>query len=242
MRFDTRQLLGVINALVVTTIAASCVFVAGAPNGNTLTANEKAAGWTLLFDGTTTSGWRGYQQKNAPAGWTVANGELTRSGNGGDLITANQYADFELSIDWKIAANGNSGIFYRGVEAQDAPIYQSAPEYQLLDNARHPDAKNGPDRTAGANYDLIAPSKDVCHPAGQWNSTRILVKGAHVEHWLNDVKVVEYELWTPEWRNLVANNKFKDWPTYGMAKSGHIALQDHGDQVAFKNVKIRVLK
>jgi hypothetical protein len=105
-----------------------------------------------------------------------------------------------------------------------------------------PDAKNGPDRFAGANYALIAPSKAVCHPAGQWNSTRILARGAHVEHWLNGEKVVDYELWTPAWKALVANSKFKQWPSYGLAKSGHIGLQDHGNAVAFKNIKIRVLK
>jgi Domain of Unknown Function (DUF1080) len=207
---------------------------------NTLTAAEKAAGWKLLFDGKTTTGWHAYQKKDV-TGWTVTNGELTRTGQGGDLVTNDQYADFELSVDWKIAPKGNSGIFYRGLETEER-IYHTAPEYQVLDNDGHPDAKNGPDRFAGANYDLIAPAKNVCHPAGQWNSTRILVRGAHVEHWLNGEKVVEYELWTPEWKTLVANNKFKQWPSYGMAKSGHIGLQDHGDTVAFKNIKLRVLK
>jgi hypothetical protein len=208
---------------------------------NTLTAAEKSAGWKLLFDGKTPSGWHTYQKKGVTEGWSVVNGELTRTGRGGDLVTDAQYADFELSIDWKIAANGNSGIFYRGLETEER-IYYTAPEYQVLDNDGHPDAKNGPDRLAGANYDLIPPSKNVCHPAGQWNSTRILVRGAHVEHWLNGEKVVEYEFWTPEWQALVANNKFKAWPTYGMAKAGHIAIQDHGDTVAFKNIKLRILK
>jgi hypothetical protein len=263
MRIDARQILGLFGGAV----AAASLFVSGesspsaqttsaitatsaalattaqatAAADNTLTAAEKAAGWKLLFDGKTTTGWRGYQKKEAPAGWTVVNGELTRTGEGGDLVTNDPYADFELAIDWKIAPKGNSGIFYRGLETEER-IYYTAPEYQVLDNDGHPDAKNGPDRFAGANYDLIAPAKNVCHPAGQWNSTRILVRGAHVEHWLNGEKVVEYEFWTPEWKALVANNKFKQWPSYGMAKAGLIGLQDHGDTVAFKNIKIRLLK
>jgi hypothetical protein len=222
-----------------TVVATSAAAVAAADN--TLTAQEQSAGWKLLFDGKTTTGWRGYQQKTAPAGWQVVNGELTRTGEGGDLVSADQYADFELAIDWKIAPNGNSGIFYRGLETQER-LYYTAPEYQVLDNDGHPDAKNGPDRYAGANYALIAPSTQVCHPAGQWNSTRILARGAHLEHWLNGEKVVEYELWSPEWKALVANSKFKQWPSYGLAKSGYIGLQDHGNAVAFKNIKIRVLK
>jgi hypothetical protein len=229
------------NAAAAQGAAPNAAAAQGAAPDNSLTAAEKAAGWKLLFDGKTTTGWHAYQKKDVPAGWTVTNGELTRTGQGGDLVSNDQYADFELSIDWKIAPKGNSGIFYRGLETEER-IYYTAPEYQVLDNDGHPDAKNGPDRFAGANYDLIAPSKNVCHPAGQWNSTRILVRGAHVEHWLNGEKVVEYEFWTPEWKALVANNKFKQWPSYGMAKAGHIGLQDHGDTVAFKNIKLRVLK
>jgi hypothetical protein len=225
----------------VSTASAVAAAQAGAAADNTLTAAEKAAGWKLLFDGKAISGWHVYQKKGTTTGWSIVNGELTRTAEGGDLVTDDQYADFELSIDWKIAPKGNSGIFYRGLETEER-IYYTAPEYQVLDNDGHPDAKNGPDRFSGANYDLIPPSKNVCHPADQWNSTRILVKGAHVEHWLNGEKVVEYEFWTPEWKALVANNKFKAWPSYGMAKTGHIALQDHGNTVAFKNIKIRVLK
>jgi hypothetical protein len=215
--------------------------VAAAEADNTLTAQEQSAGWKLLFDGKTTTGWRGYKQTTPPAGWQAVNGELTRTGEGGDLVTADQYADFELAIDWKIAPNGNSGIFYRGLETEER-IYYTAPEYQVIDNDGHPDAKNGPDRYAGANYALNPSPKTACHPAGQWNSTRILARGAHVEHWLNGEKVVEYELWSPEWKALVAKSKFKAWPSYGLAKSGYIGLQDHGNAVAFKNVKIRVLK
>jgi hypothetical protein len=210
---------------------------------NTLTAPEQAEGWRLLFDGTSLAGWRGYRQTTAPEGWKVVDGAITRVGKAGDLVSADAYANFELRVDFRIAPNGNSGIFYRGVESEDGPVYHSAPEYQVIDNAGHPDAKNGPDRYCGANYALNPPAnKDACKPAGEWNSARIVVNGAHVEHWLNGEKVVEYELWSDKWKAEVAASKFKAWPTYGMAKSGLIALQDHGDDVAFKNIKIKVLK
>jgi hypothetical protein len=209
---------------------------------NALTATEKTDGWRLLFDGTSLAGWRGYRETTAPSGWKVVDGAITLVGQGGDLVTADTFSNFELKIDFKIALKGNSGIFYRGVESADGPIYYSAPEYQVLDNLGHPDAKNGPDRFCGANYALDPPSnKDACKPAGEWNSARIVVNGAHVEHWLNGEKVVEYELWSQKWKDEVAASKFKEWPTYGMAKSGLIALQDHGAEVAFKNIKIKVL-
>ena len=210
---------------------------------NTLTASEQAEGWRLLFDGASLAGWRGYRQTTAPDGWKVVDGAITLVGKGGDLVTADTFANFELKIDFKLAPNGNSGIFYRGVESPDGPIYYSAPEYQVIDNAGHPDAKNGPDRYCGANYALEAPAKaEACHPAGQWNSARIVVNGAHVEHWLNGEKMVEYELWSDKWKAQVAASKFKAWPAYGMAKSGLIAVQDHGNDVAFRNIKIKVLK
>jgi Domain of Unknown Function (DUF1080) len=210
---------------------------------NTLTAPEQAEGWRLLFDGTSLAGWRGYRQTSAPAGWQVVDGAITRVGKGGDLVTAETFSNFELKIDFRIAANGNSGIFYRGVESADGPIYRSAPEYQVLDNAGHPDAKNGPDRFCGGNYALEAPSNPgACKPAGEWNSARIVVNGAHVEHWLNGEKMVEYDLWSDTWKAQVAASKFKEWPTYGMSKSGLIALQDHGNDVGFKNIKVKVLK
>ena len=210
---------------------------------NTLTAPEKADGWRLLFDGTSLAGWRGYRQTTAPDGWKVVDGAITRVGKAGDLVTAEEFANFELKVDFKIAPRGNSGIFYRGVESADGPVYYSAPEYQVIDNAGHPDAKNGPDRYCGANYALNPPTnKDACKPAGEWNSARIVINGAHVEHWLNGEKVVEYELWSDKWKAEVAASKFKAWPAYGMSKSGVIALQDHGDDVAFKNIKVKVLK
>jgi hypothetical protein len=213
----------------------------GAAADNTLTAKEKADGWKLLFDGKTTNGWRVYGKKGTPEGWKAVDGVLTRVAQEGDLITTDQYENFDLTIDWKIAEGGNSGIFYHGIEKEGQPIYYSAPEYQLLDNARHPDAKNGPSHQCGSDYDLIAFSKDVCKPAGEWNSSRIVIRGPHVEHWLNGEKIVEYELWSDAWKQLVAKSKFAKWPDYGMAKTGYIGLQEHGFKIEFKNIKIKVL-
>jgi len=206
---------------------------------NTLTAGEKAGGWRLLFDGTSLAGWRGFKSDKAPEGWKAVDGVLTREGKGGDLLTVEEFGDFELSLEWKIEKSGNSGIFYRGVEDSSA-IYWSAPEMQILDNAGHSDGKN-PSRTAGSNYDLHTPVRDVTKPLGEWNEARILAKGAHVEHWMNGVKLLEYELWSPDWEARVKASKFAPHPSYGRAKKGHIGLQDHGNPVWFRNIKIRPL-
>jgi hypothetical protein len=221
-------------------LSSSSVRAAADPD-NTLTPAEKKEGFVLLFDGKTLDGWHVYHKKEAITGWKIANDAITRAGEDGDLITDKEYGDFELRIDWKISPKGNSGILYRGSETEEH-FYFTAPEYQVLDNEGHPDGKNGPTRWAGANYALIAPSQTVVKPVGEWNSARIIARGAHVEHWLNGVKIVEYELWSPEWKALVAGSKFKQWPSYGMSKSGHIGLQDHGADVAFKNIKIKVLQ
>ena len=210
----------------------------GAPN--TLTPQEKAAGWRLLFDGTSLDGWRGYNKPTAPDPWKVVNGEVTLTGKGGDLVTKDQFDDFELKLDWRLLKpGGNSGVFFHGVETSD-PIYYSAPEIQIIDNKGHKDAVT-PTHTAGSNYDLDAPSRDMTKPIGEWNELRVVVKGPHVEQWLNGTKVVEYELWSPEWEKKVKASKFAKWPGYGRAKTGHIALQDHGDPVAFRNIKLRPL-
>jgi len=216
------------------------ITAADAPN--TLTAAEKKDGWKLLFDGTTTNGWRGFKKDTVPAGWKAVDGALTRVDKAGDLITTDKYADFDLTFEWRIAKNGNSGVFYHVAEAPDLDtVYRTGPEYQLIDNEGHPDAKNGPDRWAGANYALNAPTKSETRPIGEWNQSRIVVKGPHVEHWLNGTKVVEYELWSPDWKARVAKSKFNTMPRYGMEKTGYIALQDHGNEVAFRNMKIKVL-
>jgi len=206
---------------------------------NTLTVKEKAAGWRLLFDGKTTAGWRGYRQDSIPDGWQAVDGALTRIGRGGDIITIDEFDDFELAVDWKLGPGGNSGIFYRVVEGADL-MWKMAPEMQLLDDAGHKDLT--PEQYTGANYALHAPTSKAAKPPGNWNQARIVVKGPHVEHWLNGVKVVDYELWTDEWQRRVKASKFKDDERYGMAKKGHIGLQDHGDLVSFRNIKVRPLK
>ncbi len=207
---------------------------------NELTEEEKAAGWQLLFDGQSLDHWRGYKKEQAPEGWVAQDGTLARIKGGGDIITKEKYSSFELQLEWKISEGGNSGIFYRAIEGKGA-IYQSAPEMQVLDNKKHGDGKN-PKTSAGANYALIACPKDVSKPAGEWNAVKLIVKGNHVEHWLNGEQMVSYELGSPEWQELVKNSKFKNWPDYGKADSGHIGLQDHGNLVWFRNIKIRPLQ
>jgi hypothetical protein len=204
---------------------------------NTLTSEEKSGGWKLLFDGTTTNGWRGFKQKTPPAGWQVIDGTLTRVGEGGDLMTAAQYASFELRLEWKVPPGGNSGVMFR-VSEDALETYHTGPEMQILDNARHRDGKN-PLTSAGACYALYAPSKDVTRPVGTWNSIRLIVDGNNVQHWLNDVLVVRYELGSPDWTSKVAASKFNEWPQFGRNARGHLVLQDHGDRVAFRNIKIR---
>jgi len=209
---------------------------------NTLSSKEKKEGWKLLFDGTTMNGWRIYQNKKVDD-WDVKNGELYCKAEGvtkrADLITNEKYENFELQIDWKIAPKENSGIIYMVTEDNGA-TYESGPEYQLIDDLGYP-AKLSDKQLSGANYDMNAPSAKVAKPAGEFNHTKIVINKGHVEHWLNGTKVVDYQLWTPEWEQTKANSKWKDVKTYGMSKSGHIALQDHGGGVAFKNIKLKPL-
>jgi len=208
---------------------------------NTLSAAEQSAGWRMLFDGKTTNGWRGYKEKTMPAGWMVMDGTLMKDRGVGDILTTDQFGDFELALDWKIGNAGNSGVFYRGTEEYDH-IYWSAPEYQLLDDANAADGKSRL-TSAGAAYALYPSPAGVVKPADQWNSTRIIVKGAHVEHWLNGQKLLEYELWSPDWKAKVKASKFSDYPNYGMARRGYVAIQgDHDGVLSLRNIKIRELK
>ncbi len=166
-------------------------------------------------------------------------GEIVRTTGGGDLITEQQFTDFELRLEWKISTGGNSGIFYRGSEEYDA-IYWSAPEMQVLDDAVHADGQNRL-TSAGSDYGLYPAPAGVVKPAGEWNAVRLIVRGNHVEHWLNGQKVVEYELGSPDWTAKVAASKFKEWPDYGKMTRGHIGLQDHGDRVWYRNIRIKML-
>jgi hypothetical protein len=198
--------------------------------------------WRTLFDGTSLDAWRGYKQDKAPDGWKIVDGTLFKDTSVADLLTKDEFGDFELSLEWKISAGGNAGIFYRGTEEYDH-IYWSAPEYQLLDNEKADDNQSRLTMAASA-YALYPPAAAAKpKPVGQWNMTRILAKGAHVEHWLNGTKAVAYELWSPDWEAKVKASKFKDYPNYGRAKKGHIGLQgDHEGTLAFRNIRIRELK
>jgi len=206
---------------------------------NFLTADEQAGGCKLLFDGQTTAGWRGYRKDHMPDGWQVKDQCLVRVGPGSDIITEDQWADFELQIEWRVCAAGNSGIFYRVNEEFDWPFF-TGPEFQVLDNAEHADGRS-PLTSAGSNYALHAPVRDVTAPVGFFNQVRIVCNGPHVEHWLNGERIVKYELWNDEWKQMVADTKFKAWPNYGLMQKGHIVLQDHGDMVWYRNIKIRAL-
>ncbi|HKG92123.1 MAG TPA: DUF1080 domain-containing protein [Gemmatimonadaceae bacterium] len=196
-------------------------------------------GWRSLFDGRTTAGWRGYRSDSMPAGWHVVDGALVREATAGDIVTAETFRNFELSLQWKISPGGNSGIMYRVTEDQEHP-YETGPEMQVLDDQRHRDGRSRL-TSSGALYGLYPAPEGAVKPVGEWNSARILVDGTHVEHWLNGVKMADAEIGSADWNARVAASKFRQWPGYAKAASGHIALQDHGDWVAFRDIRVRVL-
>jgi hypothetical protein len=206
---------------------------------NTLSERERREGWRLLFDGRTTAGWRGYKQTTMPAGWEVVEGALTRTGATTDIITVDTFRNFELALEWRITSGGNSGIFFRAIEG-DGGIYEYAPEMQVLDDAGHPDGRSEL-TSAGSNFALHPAPRGVVKPAGQWNSVRIRAQGNHVQQWMNGTLVVDYEIGSDDWKRRVAASKFAAWPAYGLAPEGHVGLQEHGNQVAFRSIKIRVL-
>lgn len=197
--------------------------------------------WRLLFDGATVSGWRGYKTDTMPAGWFVRDSALMKTRGTRDIMTVDQFGNFELAFDWKIATGGNAGVFYRGTEEYDH-VYWSGPEYQLLDDANAPDGRSRL-TSAGSAFGLYPSPAGILKPAGEWNATRILVNGPHVEHWLNGAKLLEYELWSPNWEAKKQASKFRAWPNYGMARRGHIAIQgDHSGELALRNIRIREIK
>jgi hypothetical protein len=220
-------------------------------NMNTLSKKEKKEGWVLLFNGKTTDGWRGYDKAAFPEkGWVVEDGTLhvigssrgEAGGGGGDLLYDKKYRNFELSLEWKVSEGGNSGIFYLAQEIPGEPVWKSAPEMQILDNEKHPDAKLGVNgnRMAGSLYDLIPGDPKAVKPAGEWNKVEIMVYKGTVVHFVNGKQVLEYHLWTEDWNNMVKNSKFKDYSWFlDTAEEGYIVLQDHGDDVWFRNIKIK---
>jgi hypothetical protein len=249
------------NVLFVMMMIAAVVFSSCAEQvgPNQLSKKEKEEGYQLLFDGISMENFRGYCREDVPSAWVVEEGTIHIKGSGkgeagasdgGDIITRNKYRNFELTLEWKVSEGGNSGIFYLAQEVcgNDSvpgdPIYKSSPEMQILDNERHPDAKLGKDgnRQAGSLYDLLPATPQNANPAGEWNKVVITVYKGTVIHNQNGENVVEYHLWTDDWKAMCANSKFAEWPNFiNTAEEGFIGLQDHGDDVWFRNIKIKEL-
>jgi len=219
---------------------------------NTLTPQEQAEGWKLLFDGKTTTGWRNAHAQGFPEkGWLVKDGILSvvesggaEAAHGGDIVTVDEFGDFEWKLDAQLTKGANSGVKYFVTEKLGTPGRGSAIglEYQLLDDAQHPDAKmgRGGNRTFGSLYDLIAaPASRPVKAIGEWNSVHIISKGTKVEHWLNGTKLLEFDRASADFKKLVAVSKYKDFKGFGEAKSGHLLIQDHGNTVAFRNIKVK---
>jgi hypothetical protein len=205
-------------------------------------------GWITLFDGTSTDGWVGYNKPAFPAqGWVIEDGALKckgsgqgeAGGSGGDIVYNKPYKDFRLQLEWKISEGGNSGVFYGALVNED-PIWKSALEMQVLDNVKHPDALLGKDgnRMAGSLYDLIPAKPQNSKPVGEWNTVEIMVYQGSVIHKMNGEVVVEYHLGTPDWQALVAGSKFKEFPNFGVYREGYIGLQDHGNDVWYRNIRL----
>ena len=202
-------------------------------------ADATGEGWVALFDGSSLDAWRGYRKDGMPEGWEIVDGTLARTGPAGDIITRAEYGSFELELEWKVGPRGNSGIFYLVTE-EGEETYHTGPEMQILDDEGHRDGAS-PYTVAGAAYGLYPVPPGASRPAGEWNAVRIRLDGRHVQTWLNGVLTADYELGSPEWERLVAASKFAEWPGYGRAQRGHIGLQDHGDPVWFRGIRIREL-
>ncbi|HCC69817.1 MAG TPA: DUF1080 domain-containing protein [Bacteroidales bacterium] len=231
--------------LVIFSILSSCQ---PGPKDNKLTREEKKEGWKLLFDGKTTDGWRGYNMTEIPSAWKVVDGTLMSAGEGGDIggdiITIDKYENFDLKIDWKLAPGGNSGILYHVMEGPGLKsTYFSGPEYQLIDDIGFPGGVT-PHNSTGADYAMTPAdtTQKELNPVGQWNSSRIIFDNGKVIHYLNGKKIVEFTAWNDEWEEKVNKGKWKNYPAYGKAKSGHIGLQDHGSKIWFKNIKTKELQ
>lgn len=200
--------------------------------------SRSADKWRVLFDGTTTAAWRGYKRDMLPGGWQVVDGALARVDRGGDIITVEQFENFELRFEWQVEEGGNSGVFFGVTEAVDGPVWHSGPEFQILHNAGHRDGQ-APITSAGSNYAVHPPSADVTRPVGEWNTSRLIVDDGRVEHWMNGIHLLTYRLGDADWQARVEASKFAPLPRYGRVPRGHIAIQDHGDPVRFRNILIR---
>jgi 3-keto-disaccharide hydrolase len=211
--------------------AAECV--------NELSPQEQQQGWHVLFDGESLAQWRSYKEQDANSGWAVENGCLARVGWGGDLITREQFGNFELKLEWRISEAGNSGIFIRGDESGRS-IHHTGFEMQVLDNAGHSDAED-PSHRSGAYYDMIVPDHDTSKPVGYWNQVHIIANGDDVEFRLNGRTTAKFKQGSPEWQALYQQSKFTDRPNYGSLWKGHIGLQDHMDKVWYRNIRVLVL-
>ena len=246
-------------------LASAAMLASCGGNATKKTAEKEAeddANTVVLFDGTSLKGWRGYNKTEVPSRWVIEDGCLkfngsgggeAQAGDGGDLIFDQKFKNFELELEYKVAKGSNSGIFYLAQEVPNQPIYISAPEYQVLDNENHPDAKLGVDgnRMSASLYDMIPAKPQNAKPYGEWNKVKILCYKGTVVHYQNDVAVVEYHLWTPQWKELLDKSKFsKDkWPEAydlllncgGENHEGYIGLQDHGDDVWFRNIRVKIL-
>lgn len=227
-------------------LVLSVVVFAAQAQHNTLTVKEKKEGWQLLFDGKTTQGWHTYQSDKAGVAWKISEDALfldtsNKQEKGGDLVTDQEFENYELYVEWKVQACGNSGVIFNVQESEAYKyVWVTGPEMQVLDNECHPDAKIIKHR-AGDLYDLISCSKETVKPAGEWNAARLISNKGKFEFWLNGVKTVEFTMHTHEWDAMVAASKFKSMPGFGKFSKGKIALQDHGDQVWYRNIKIKPL-
>lgn len=208
---------------------------------NTLTEEEKENGWELLFDGKSMEHWRNFKKQDLSPKWIVKDGVMTKTKDGGDIVTKSKYENFDLKMEWKISIKGNSGIFILANETEaDKKIYTRAPEIQILDDERHPDNKLASHRS-GSLYDMIAAPATSQKPAGEWNKVRILFANRHLKVWQNGVVAVDVKLGSDEWKKILSQSKFKNWKGFGEATTGHIGIQEHGDDVSFRNLKIKKL-
>ncbi len=215
------------------------------PAHNVLSEDEIKDSWQLLFDGKSLDKWRDFKKSNIESGWIVDNGKLVALGKGadtnGDIITKEEFSNFDLKLEWNISKGGNSGIFYGVQEGGFEIAYQSGPEYQLIDDINFPE-KLEEWQKCGADYAMYpANNKKKLKEIGEWNSSEIIVKDSLVQYWLNDEKIVEFKRWTQDWKRRVSEGKWKDYPSYGIFKEGHIGLQDHGYKISFRDIKIKKL-